>query len=177
MVVVRKSTGNVRLCIDARRLNKVTVKDAYPQQNINRILRRLANTKVLSSIDFSDAFLQVPLKGSSQPKSAFAISGRGYLKYKRMAFGLCNSGATLCRLADQVIGCDLEPSVFVYLDDIIIATESYDKHFEILGKLADRITAAGLTISMSKSRFCIWVFKVHRNRRWRQARSGKDRID
>lgn len=159
VVVVRKATGKVRLCLDARRLNDVTVKDAYPQPQINRILGRLAGTKVLSSIDFSDAFLQVPLEASSQPKTAFAISGRGYYKYKRMAFGLCNSGATLCRLVDRVIGCDLEPFVFVYLDDIIIATDDFETHFEILSKLAERISVAGLTISVSKSRFCMRSLK------------------
>lgn len=159
IVVVRKASGKVRLCLDARRLNDVTIKDAYPQPQINRILGRLAGTKVLSSIDFSDAFLQVPLDASSQPKTAFAISGRGYYKYKRMAFGLCNSGATLCRLVDKVIGCDLEPFVFVYLDDIIIATNDFDSHFKILSKLAERISAAGLTISVSKSRFCMRSLK------------------
>lgn len=159
VVVVRKSSGKVRICLDARRLNDVTVKDAYPQPQINRILGRLAGTKVLSSIDFSDAFLQVPLDPSSQPKTAFAISGRGFYKYKRMAFGLCNSGATLCRLVDKVIGCDLEPFVFVYLDDIIIATNDFETHFEILHKLTERISAAGLTISVSKSRFCMRSLK------------------
>lgn len=114
---------------------------------------------MLSSIDFSDAFLQVPLEKDSQPKTAFAISGRGYFKYKRMAFGLCNSGATLCRLVDQVIGCDLEPYVFVYLDDIIVATNTFDEHFVILNKLAARIKAAGLTISVAKSRFCMRSLK------------------
>lgn len=155
IVVVRKTTGKIRLCLDARKLNDITIKDAYPQQQINRILGRLAGTTVLSSIDFSDAFLQVPLAESSQIKTAFAISGRGFFKYKRMAFGLCNSGATLCRLVDRVIGCDLEPYVFVYLDDIIIATDSYDRHFDILKKLAMRIKTAGLTISVTKSRFCM----------------------
>lgn len=159
VVVVKKASGKIRLCLDARRLNEVTIKDAYPQPQINRILGRLSGTKVLSSIDFSDAFLQVPLDAISQPKTAFAISGRGFFKYKRMAFGLCNSGATLCRLVDQVIGCDLEPFVFVYLDDIIIATDDFDKHFEILEKLAQRISAAGLTISVSKSRFCMQSLK------------------
>lgn len=148
LVVVKKATGKVRLCLDARKLNAVTIKDAYPQQQINRILGRLAGTRVLSSIDFSDAFLQVPLESNSQPKTAFAISGRGYFKYKRLAFGLCNSGATLCRLVDRVIGCDLEPHVFVYLDDIIVATDSFSKHFDILAKLSERIKAAGLTISV-----------------------------
>lgn len=159
VVVVKKASGKIRLCLDARRLNDVTAKDAYPQPQINRILGRLAGTNVLSSIDFSDAFLQVPLDVSSQPKTAFAISGRGFFKYKRMAFGLCNSGATLCRLVDRVIGCDLEPYVFVYLDDIIIATDDFETHFEILSKLSERITAAGLTISISKSRFCMRSLK------------------
>lgn len=76
-----------------------------------------------------------------------------------MAFGLCHSGATLCRLVDRVIGCDLEPYVFVYLDDIIIATDDFETHFDILSKLSQRITAAGLTISVSKSRFCMRSLK------------------
>lgn len=159
MVAVKKTSGKIRLCIDARKLNEITEKDAYPQQNINRILGRLAGTTVLSSIDFSDAFLQVPLEDSSQIKTAFAISGRGYFKYKRMPFGLCNSGATLCRLVDRIIGCDMEPFVFVYLDDIIVATPTFEKHFEILEKLAKRISDAGLTISVSKSRFCMKTLK------------------
>lgn len=58
-----------------------------------------------------------------------------------------------------MIGCDLEPFVFVYLDDIIVATEEFDFHFEVLEKLAKRITAAGLTISVSKSRFCMKSLK------------------
>lgn len=159
MVVVKKASGKIRLCLDARRLNDVTVKDAYPQPQINRILGRLTGTRVLSSLDFSDAFLQVPLDSSSQPKTAFAISGKGFFKYKRMAFGLCNSGATLCRLVDIVIGCDLEPFVFVYLDDVIVATESFEKHFEVLSMVSERIARAGLTISSSKSRFCMKELK------------------
>lgn len=159
MVAVKKSSGKIRLCIDARKLNEITEKDAYPQQNSNRILGRLAGTKVLSSIDLSDAFLQVPLEESSQIKTAFAISGRGYFKYKRMPFGLVNSGATLCRLVDRIVGCDLEPFVFVYVDDIIVATPDFEKHFEILDILASRIADAGLTISVSKSRFCMKSIK------------------
>lgn len=127
MIAVRKPSGKIRLCIDARKLNSVTKKDAYPQQQINRILSRLTGTKILSSIDFSDAYHQVELEEKSRQKTAFAISGKGYYAYQRMPFGLCNSGATLCRLVDSVIGCDLEPHVFVYLDDIIIATNSFKK--------------------------------------------------
>lgn len=153
VIAVKKPSGKIRLCIDARKLNEITIKDAYPQQQINRILSRLTGTTYLSSIDFSDAYHQVELEESSQEKTAFAISGKGYFAYKRMPFGLCNSGATLCRVVDNVIGCDLEPNVFVYLDDIIIATANINHHFEILNILAQRLKEAGLTISPEKSRF------------------------
>lgn len=159
IVAVKKPNGNVRICLDARKLNALTVKDAYPHPQINRILGQISGTKILSSIDFSDAFLQVPLDHDSRPKTAFAVSGRGLFQYKRMPFGLCNSGATLCRLVDNVIGCDLEPHVFVYLDDIIVMSKTYEEHFEILKKLAIRIKEAGLTISPEKSRFCMKSLK------------------
>lgn len=155
MVIVRKPTGKVRLCLDARKLNAVTTKDAYPQPQIKRILSQLTGTTVLSSIDFSDAYHQVELDESSQPKTAFSISGKGFFAYARMPFGLCNSGATLCRLIDQVLGCDLEPHVFVYIDDVIIATATFEHHMKLLSIIADRLSKAGLTISADKSRFCM----------------------
>lgn len=155
MIVVRKPTGKVRLCLDARKLNAVTAKDAYPQPQINRILAQLTGTRVLSSIDFSDAYHQVELEEESKLKTAFSISGKGFFAYSRMPFGLCNSGATQCRLVDRVLGCDLEPHVFVYMDDVIIATNTEKHHFELLRIVAERLSAAGLTISAEKSRFCM----------------------
>lgn len=159
VIAVKKPNGKIRLCIDARKLNSITVKDAYPLQQINRILAQLTGTKFLSSIDFSDAYHQVELDEQSREKTAFAISGKGYFAYKRMPFGLCNSGATLCRLVDSVMGCDLEPNVFVYLDDIIIATDTIEKHFDFLARIATRLKDAGLTISPDKSRFCMKSLK------------------
>lgn len=155
VIAVKKPTGKIRLCIDARKLNNVTVKDAYPQPQLNRILTQLTDTTYLSSIDFSDAYHQVELDEASKLKTAFSVSGKGFFAYSRMPFGLCNSGATLCRLVDRVIGCDLEPHVFVYMDDVIIATSTLDHHLEILKIIAQRLTAAGLTISPEKSRFCM----------------------
>lgn len=155
MIVVRIPTGKIRLCLDARKLNAVTTKDAYPQPQINRILAQLSGTRVLSSIDFSDAYHQVELEEESKLKTEFSISGKGFFAYSRMPFGLCNSGATLCRLVDRVLGCNLEPHVFVSMDDVIIATDTESHHFKLLGIVADRLTAAGLTISAEKSRFCM----------------------
>lgn len=155
IVAVRKPSGKLRLCLDARKLNEITVKEAYPLPQINRILANLGKTRYVTSIDLSESFLQVELDDESKPKTAFAISGKGYFCFKRMPFGLCNSSATMSRLMDQVIGIDLEPNVFVYLDDIVIATENFENHMTILKTISDRLKAANLTVSVEKSKFCL----------------------
>lgn len=155
MVIVKKTNGRIRYCIDARGLNAISLKDAYPLPNINRILPRLEKTRYLSSIDLSDAFWQIPLRREDRCKTAFTVSGKGFYQFKRMPFGLINSASTLCKLIDRVIGADLEPFVFKYLDDIIVATETFAEHVRILAIVAERLKEAGLTISADKSRFCL----------------------
>lgn len=155
MVAVRKPNGKLRYCLDARKLNNITVPEAYPMQDLNRILSRLKSTNYLSSIDLSDAFWQVGLKKEDQPKTAFAVSGRGFFMFIRMPFGLRNSPATLARLVEMVIGCDLEPWVFKYMDDIIVATDTFARHIWVLHELAKRLREAGLTVSITKSFFCM----------------------
>jgi transposase InsO family protein len=155
IVVVRKATGKVRLCLDSRKLNELTVKDAFPLPLINDILGRLTGTTYLSSIDLKDAFWQIELEEDAKPKTAFTVPGRGLFQFKRMPFGLCNAAQSLSRLMHQVIGCDMEPEVFTYLDDIVIATKSFDRHVQRLNQVADRLKRAGLTISVDKSKFCV----------------------
>lgn len=155
IVAVRKTSGKLRLCLDARKLNEITVKEAYPLPDINRIFANFNKTEFVSSIDLSESFLQIKLDDESKPKTAFAISGKGYFCFKRMPFGLCNSSSTMSRLMDLVIGCDLEPYVFVYLDDIVIATETFDHHMFILKEISKRLKCANLTVSSEKSKFCL----------------------
>lgn len=155
MVAVKKPNGKYRLCIDARQLNNVTVKSAYPQPNANRILGRLQGTKYLSAIDLTDAFYQIKLGPESQRKTAFAIQSRGTFMFKRMPMGLCNSSATISELVESVFGCALEPWVFHFIDDFIIATDTFEKHMEILAMVARKLREAGLQISTQKSRFCM----------------------
>lgn len=155
MVPVQKANGKLRYCIDARPLNAVTKPDAYPLQNLNRILGRLTKTKYLSSIDLSDAYWQVELVEEDRPKTAFSVPGLGFFQFKRMPFGLINSAATLCKLVDRVVGEDLEPRVFRYLDDFIIATQTFEEHLEMIQEVGARLKRAGLTMSREKSKFCM----------------------
>lgn len=155
VIPVKKASGKVRLCLDARKLNEATVKSAYPVQSMNRILAQLRGTVYLSAIDLTDAYYQIRLNESSRDKTTFAIISRGTYRYKRMPMGLCNSGATLCQLVDALFGSRFEPYAFPYLDDFIVATDTFDKHLEILRAIAEMLRGANLTVSETKSRFCM----------------------
>ncbi|XP_062542413.1 uncharacterized protein LOC134210375 [Armigeres subalbatus] len=143
----------VRLCLDARKINERTVRDAYPLPHPCRILGQLPRAKYLSTIDLSEAFLQVPLEKSSRKYTAFSVQGKGLFQYTRMPFGLVNSPATLARLMDRVLGHGvLEPYVFVYLDDIVVVTETFEHHVQLLREIARRLNRANLMIN-EKSQF------------------------
>lgn len=151
--LVRKANGKVRLCLDARALNNVTIKDAYPMPIIEGILSRLDQTHYISSIDLKDAFWQVPLTDESKEKTAFSVPGRPHYQFTRMPFGLCNSAQTMCRLMDRVIPSHLRDHVFVYIDDLLVVSNDLDTHFSRLRVVAESLKRANLTINVAKSKF------------------------
>ena len=107
VTLVRKSNGKVRLCLDARKVNSVTVKDAYPLPLIDGLLGRLHDTKYITSLDLKDAFWQIPLSEKSRSKTAFTVPGRPLYQFKMMPFGLWNAAQSMCRLMDKVIPHEL----------------------------------------------------------------------
>lgn len=155
----RKANGNTRLCLDARALNQLTKKDAYPMPIIDGILSRLHETHIISSIDLKDAYWQVELAEGSREKTAFSVPGRPHYQFRRMPFGLCNSAQTMCRLMDQVIPSELRDYVFVYLDDLLIVSTDFSSHFDRLRKVATSLRAANLTINVNKSKFVMRTVK------------------
>lgn len=160
LVPVDKPDDSVRLCLDARLLNERTVRDSYPLPHADRILSRLGPCKYISTIDLSKAFLHIPLHPKSKKYTAFSVLGRGLFHFTRMPFGLVNSPATLSRLMDRVLGGgELEPKVFIYLDDIIIISDTFEEHMNMLREVARRLGLANLSINIEKSKFC--VTEVH----------------
>lgn len=156
--VVRKP-GKNRFCLDARKLNALTIKDAYPLQNIDGILSRIDQTHYISSVDLKYAFWQIELEEEARPYTAFTVPGRPLYQFRVMPFGLCNAAQRLCRLMDKVIPGRLKSNVFIYLDDLLIIADDFDNHLRLLSEVADCLRKANLTIGMKKSLFCFRELK------------------
>lgn len=153
VVNVRKP-GKVRLCLDSRRVNAITKKDSYPLPHINGLLSRLKDTYFISGIDLKDAFFQIKLTESSKEKTAFAVPGRPLYQYRVMPFGLCNGPQTMSRLMDKVVPSRLRENVFIYLDDLLVCSPTFEHHLKLLGEVATCLRNANLTINVGKSKFC-----------------------
>lgn len=153
-LLVKKSDGSYRFCFDGRKLNGVTKKDAYPLPYISSILDRLKNAKYISSIDLRKAFWQIPLTKESCEKTAFTVPRRGLFEFLVMPFGIANAPATQQRLMDRLFGPLLGDKLFVYLDDIIIVSETFEEHEKMLLDVHQKLSGANLTINLDKCEFC-----------------------
>lgn len=154
MWLVKKSDGTFRVCLDARKLNSISIPSAYAMTLIDSIVTKVRDAKFLSSIDLKQAFHQRPLDEESKQKTAFVVHGRGMFQYRVLPFGLNDSAQSMCRLMDMVIGPALEPYVFSYLDDIIVVTPDFETHCKVLRKLFFRLKESGLIINWEKCQFC-----------------------
>ncbi|XP_076300585.1 uncharacterized protein LOC143218903 [Lasioglossum baleicum] len=153
IVLARKKDGKHRFCVDFRRLNKVTKKDAYPLPQINAMLDKLRGARYLSTIDLKNGYWQVPLTPASRPLTAFTVPGKGLLEFRVMPFGLHSAPSTFQRLLDQVISPDMAPHAFSYLDDIVIASKTFQEHVRVLRQVFQRLRAANLRPNWEKCHF------------------------
>lgn len=148
--LVRKPDGSWRPCGDFRRLNCKTVPDRYTIPHIQDLTCRLFGKTIFSKIDLVRGYHQVPVHFADVPKTA-VITPFGLFEYTRMPFGLCNSGQTFQRLMDSVCrGLDF---LFVYLDDILIASSNMKEHQQHLRALFDRLMEHGLIVKKEKCIF------------------------
>ncbi|GFX86101.1 retrovirus-related Pol polyprotein from transposon 297 [Trichonephila clavipes] len=147
VILVPKPNGKVRLCVNYRKLNSLTKVDAYPLPRMDDLLNEATPTSFLSTIDLQSGYHQVKVADVYQDKTAF-VCPFGTYRYLRMPFGLRNAPATFQRLIDKFRSGLKDVFALSYLDDIIVLSETFEKHLEDLEKVFERLS----------------IFKLHANR-------------
>ena len=149
---VTKKDGSLRMCIDYRPLNRVTVKDAYPMPRIDEILDSLCGATVFSTLDATSGYYQLAMDEKDIEKTAFGWKG-GLYEFTRMPFGLCNAPATFQRAMDKIFAKEKWKFVIPYLDDIIVFSKTREEHEKHLKIILGKIRASGLCLNPGKCKF------------------------
>ena len=142
-VLVTKKDGSIRFCVDYRRLNALSLKDAYNLPRIDETLITLGGTEWFCTMDQASGFWQINMSEEDKPKTAF-MTRKGLFQSSVMPFGLTNAPATFQRLMDTVLRGLQWEKCLVYLDDIILFGPTFDETLENLRCVVQRLKAAGL---------------------------------
>jgi len=148
-VLVRKKDNSYRFCVDYRRLNAATKKDAYPLPRIEDCLDSLAGAKWFCTLDLSSGYWQIAMAPEDKEKTAFTTP-RGHFQFTVMPFGVTNGPATLERLMELVLGGLDTTTCLCYMDDIVIRGATFDDALSNLVVVLKRIGKAGLRLKPSK---------------------------
>ena len=152
VVLVTKKDGSTRFCIDYRKVNDVTRKDAYPIPRVDDTLDTLAGSTWFSMLDLKNGYWQVEVAEEHREKTAFCTQ-EGLFEFNVIPFGLCNSPATFQRLMNAVLAGLQWTSCLVYIDDIIVVGSTFDQHLSNLQKVFERLKQAGLKLQPQKCHF------------------------
>jgi hypothetical protein len=158
VLLVRKPGGGIRVCVDYRALNALTIKDRYPIPLIKETLERLSKSRYYTKLDIVAAFNNLRIREGDEYMTAF-ITRYGLYQYKVLPFGLCNGPATWQRYMNNVIQEFLDDFVTVYLDDLLIYSASLEEHRTHVRSVLLKLRAAGLPVDIDKCEFHVQEVK------------------
>jgi hypothetical protein len=156
-IFVKKKDKTLRLCVDYRPLNVVTIKNKYPLPRIDLLFDQLAGAKVFSKIDFRSSYHQIKIRPENIPKTAFTTR-YGLYEYLVMSFGLTNAPAHFMYLMNSVFMLELDKFVVVFIDDILIYSKNKEEHAKHLRIILSRLREHQLYAKFSKCEF--WLDEV-----------------
>ena len=149
VVLVKKKDGTTRFCVDFRKVNDLTKKDAHPLPRIDDILDTLGGAQWFTTLDLASGYWQVEVNPANREKTAFATPD-GLYQFRVMPFRLCNAPGTFQRLMERVLQGLYWSSCLVYLDDIIVYGKTIEEHLTRLAEVFTRFREANLKIKPSK---------------------------
>ena len=118
--IVNKKSGEISLCVDYRKLDSITIRDAFPLPCIDEALQAVHSSNVFTSFDLVQGYLQLAMVEDDIKKTAFRAGSSGQKEFTHMPFGLSNAGSSFCRLMEQCLGDQQFVTLLLYLDDICI---------------------------------------------------------
>ncbi|KAG1931367.1 hypothetical protein F2P79_021615 [Pimephales promelas] len=152
VVLVRKTDGSIRLCVDYRKLNLKTKRDAFPLPRVDESFDVLRGAQFFSSIDLASGYHQVAVAEKDRPKTAFTTPF-GLYEHLRMPMGVCNGPATFQRLMQTTMNDLIFQIMLVYLDDILVFSKTFPEHLERLRTVLLRLQETGLKVKVGKCHF------------------------
>lgn len=154
IVLVTKKTGDKRMCVDYRTLNKITVRDNYPLPLIEDCLEYFQGNRYFTTLDLRNGFHQVEMDPSSIKYTSF-VTPNGQYEYVRMPFGLKNAPSVFQRFIKKILQPFLQRGeIVIFMDDISLATKTFAEHVDLLQRVLLCITENGLELKLSKCKFC-----------------------
>ena len=157
VLFVKKKDGSMRMCVDYRSLNEVTIKNKYPLPRIDDLFDQLKGAKFFSKIDLRSGYYQLKIRMEDVPKTAF-VTRYGQYEFTVMPFGLTNAPAYFMNLMNKVFMEELDRFVVVFIDDILIYSKSAQEHEHHLRVVLEKLRVHKLYAKFSKCEF--WLEKV-----------------
>ena len=154
ILFAKKSDGSLRLCIDYRFLNAITVKDRTPLPNIKEMQDRLGSAKYFTKLDLKDGFYNILIHPEDRHKTAFRTR-YGHFEFVVLPMGLTNSPGTFMRMMNRIFGLLYDKCVIAYVDDILIYSETYDQHLIDLEAVFTLLQSNTLFLKSAKCQFAM----------------------
>uniref|UniRef100_A0A2N9GGN7 Reverse transcriptase n=1 Tax=Fagus sylvatica TaxID=28930 RepID=A0A2N9GGN7_FAGSY len=158
VVMVKKSTGKWRMCVDFTDLNKACPKDSFPLPRIDQLVDSTAGHKLLTFMDAFSGYNQIVMDEDDQEKTSF-ITSRGLFCYKVMPFGLKNAGATYQRLMNRMFHDQIGRNVEVYVDNMLVKSKEEDDHLDDLRETFQTLRKYQMKLNPSKCAFGVYSGK------------------
>jgi hypothetical protein len=152
LVLVPKPDGTIRTCVDFRRVNELTVTDAYPSPMVEDVIDCLSGAIFFTTFDAEKGYYQLLMDEQSIPITAFSCH-LGLFEFIRMAFGLKNAGAFFQRMMDNTFSDFIRKFLKQFVDDTLIYSKSFDEHLIHIGLVLDRMRSIHITAKLSKCTF------------------------